>query len=103
MGDGTIRNNVETWATDTDVSLPTPPTSRLLADYGGFGFSEFGLAHAVTESEIDEMIWPTFAPSSYIPGTAQGRSRSTMSPRERPTTLPPETLQRVTGRPEKAG
>jgi hypothetical protein len=54
----------EFWASDTPVSLPEPPKRERPAvlDFGGFGFSAGGLTHNITETDLEEMATPTFAP-----------------------------------------
>lgn len=60
------------WGTDGPVSMPVPPKGQKLVTYGGFTFTEYGIAHDVTEADLEEVLGPTYAPSNYIPGTAKG-------------------------------
>lgn len=61
----------EHWGTDTPVSMPVPPERELLVDIGGgFVFTAGGLAHRITEADIEALTSPTFAPPD--PGTNDG-------------------------------
>jgi hypothetical protein len=62
------------WASDGDVSMPVPPEHPVVLDYDGFGLTEHGLVHNVTADDVEEMRFPTFAPSDYVPGTAIGET-----------------------------
>jgi len=54
------------WGSDTPISLPSAPTSKLpmLVDFdgSGFGFTAGGICHNVTTAALEEMATPTFAP-----------------------------------------
>lgn len=52
------------WGADTIVSMPVPLRRRqqALVDMGGFTFTESGLAHNITESDVEDYISPTFRP-----------------------------------------
>lgn len=60
-----MRRSEESWATDTLISRPEPPSDPVLKDFDGFGFTMNGIVHNLTESEIEDMITPTFAPEGY--------------------------------------
>ena len=58
----------ETWASDTLISRPEPPNPEMpvLVDFEGFGFSMGGLVHNISETEIEEMFLPTYAPEGFM-------------------------------------
>lgn len=62
-----MNNDREVWATDTLVSRPEPSSKEtpVLVDFEGFGFTMNGMVHNITESEIEAMVTPTFAPEGY--------------------------------------
>lgn len=49
------------WATDTPISLPVPPNKPVLVKMGALGFTEYGMAHDITVTMIEEYT-PTFVP-----------------------------------------
>jgi hypothetical protein len=56
----------ELWGSDTTISIPTAPSKQrpILIDLGGsgFGFTAGGIAHTVSQSDIEELQIPAFAP-----------------------------------------
>lgn len=64
----------EHWASDTPVSTPHPPPTDVpvQVDFGGFGFSMNGMVHNLTESDLEEMITPFYAPEGYQGSTVGG-------------------------------
>jgi hypothetical protein len=54
-----------TWGSDTDISMPEPlpSTHTMYVDMGGFCFTQFGIAHNITEAEREIFQTPTFAPT----------------------------------------
>ena len=56
----------ELWGADVVVSSPKVPDSQrpIVVDLGGsgFGFCAGGIAHTVTQNDIEELLTPTFAP-----------------------------------------
>jgi hypothetical protein len=58
----------DTWATDTAVSFPEPPTSDVpvLVDFEGFGFTMNGMAHNISGTDLEEMLTPHFAPEGFV-------------------------------------
>jgi hypothetical protein len=50
------------WAADTPISMPLPAQYPILVDFGGFGFTEWGLQHNLNYAEWEELIQPDFAP-----------------------------------------
>lgn len=57
------------WGTDTTISMPAPlrTDQEPLVDMGGFAFTESGLAHNITNSDLEVYLTPTFRPNP-IPG-----------------------------------
>lgn len=52
------------WGADTIISMPVPLRrhQESLKDMGGFTFTETGIAHNLTESDVETYLWPTFRP-----------------------------------------
>lgn len=52
------------WGADTIVSMPVPLRRRQesLKDMGGFTFTETGIAHNITEADVEVYLSPTFRP-----------------------------------------
>lgn len=52
------------WGADTIVSMPVPlkKAQQELVDMGGFTITQHGLAHSITESDVEDYISPTFRP-----------------------------------------
>jgi hypothetical protein len=50
------------WASDVRVSQPIAPDNAVLRDLGGFAFTSGGLAHGITEGDIEELFLPTYSP-----------------------------------------
>lgn len=52
-----------TWSADVKVSMPKPiQQGDALVDMGGFAFTVNGLAHNITQSDLEEISSPTFSP-----------------------------------------
>jgi hypothetical protein len=49
----------EVWATDTIPSLPVPSQFDVLVDMGGFGFTQYGIAHNISDTNVEDYI-PSF-------------------------------------------
>ncbi len=58
------------WASDVKVSMPKPVDAKqpVLVDLGGFGFTAGGLTHNLTDSDVDYLSTPFFAPEGVLPG-----------------------------------
>lgn len=56
---------VNSWGSNVTPSLPEPLQRPALVDLGGSGFcfTSAGLAHYVTEAELEFYLNPTFAPA----------------------------------------
>mgnify|MGYP006352157335 CR=1 FL=1 len=52
------------WGSDVPVSQPSPLDDPDLAQvqFGGFCFTPSGIAHAVTQADLDQIYAPMFAP-----------------------------------------
>lgn len=55
------------WSTDTFISQPLPASKEMpvLVSFGGFGFTSGGIAHDVTEAQVEEIFTPMFAPEGF--------------------------------------
>lgn len=62
------------WGTDTKPSMPEPIGDRpAVVDFGGFVFTTGGMAHGISQDEVEEMAMPSFAPSdSNFRGGGEG-------------------------------
>ena len=58
------------WAADVKVSMPPGVDAKMpvLVDLGGFGFTAGGLAHNVTDADVEFLSTPFYAPDGVIPG-----------------------------------
>lgn len=54
----------EQWGTDAVISMPVPldGSSGEMLDTGGFGVTEYGIAHNLTSSDLETFLSPTFRP-----------------------------------------
>jgi hypothetical protein len=52
------------WGADTVVSMPVPlrKDQTALVDMGGFTFTAGGIAHDISESDVEVYLTPTFRP-----------------------------------------
>lgn len=57
------------WGSDTVVSMPAPlrRDQEALVDMGGFAFTETGIAHNLSSSDLEVYLAPTFRPSPIKP------------------------------------
>lgn len=55
------------WASDAPVSQPEPidPERPVLVDLGGIGFTSGGLAHGLSNTDLEEIFTPRYAPEGY--------------------------------------
>jgi hypothetical protein len=77
----------ESWAADVPVSAPValrPDDQKVYVDFGGFGFTLYGIAHNINEDEREELITPLYAPSDYVPGSEQQPRRFVEATRQGP-------------------
>lgn len=54
--------DLPSWSSDLPISLPTPPTSRVIIPMYGFGFTQYGITHDLTQAEYDYMTVPSYSP-----------------------------------------
>lgn len=52
----------DTWGSDVRISLPVPPKEDIEIPMGGFGFTINGLRPNISDSDIEEMMTPTYSP-----------------------------------------
>lgn len=58
----------EVWSTDVRVSRPVPPDGDVFVDFGGTGMTANGLAHSITDSDVEEIFTPYYGPVGHQPG-----------------------------------
>lgn len=58
---------MSTWASDTKPSMPAPVQSDnpIRVPFKGFGFTAGGIAHDISEVEVERRSIPTFAPIDW--------------------------------------
>lgn len=54
----------ELWGTDTPISMPEPlgKNQTVYVDFGGFAFTEGGIAHNLTQAGLEVYTTPSFLP-----------------------------------------
>lgn len=52
------------WGSDSPISMPVPPNSKIEIKMFGFGMSRYGIAHDLTHEDYMKFRRPTFAPSA---------------------------------------
>lgn len=52
--------DIKLWGSDGKVSKPEAPTMPVLVDLGGsgFGFTDAGICHIVSQSDLDDLYTP---------------------------------------------
>lgn len=50
------------WSSDVPVSMPSPPKHPVRVAMYGFGFTEFGIAHDLTDAEYTSLRVPIYSP-----------------------------------------
>lgn len=58
------------WGSDTRPSMPVPTNRPKLVSFGGFCFTDGGIAHDLTEVEAELLAIPHLAPYT-VPGSNQ--------------------------------
>lgn len=60
----------ELWATDTAVSRPEPmdPDAPVVVNFGGIGFTTGGMAHNLTQADVEDIFTPYYAPEGFEGG-----------------------------------
>lgn len=63
----TTQRSGRPWSTDTPISKPEPvsPDLPVLSDFGGIGMTAGGLAHTLTQGEIEDVFFPFYAPEGF--------------------------------------
>lgn len=56
----------DAWAADVQVSQPIPPDREIVVDFGGFALTTGGIAHDLTEENLEAILIPTFSPEGYL-------------------------------------
>jgi hypothetical protein len=46
------------WFSDTQISLPQPPSSPPLINLGGFWFTAGGICHNITQAALEDLSQP---------------------------------------------
>lgn len=49
------------WAADTPISMPEP-NENVLVSFGGFGFTNGGIAHDLSQPDWESYAMPTYGP-----------------------------------------
>ena len=55
-------NQPPVWSSDVRISIPQPPAEKVLVPMFGFGFTQFGLFHDLTEVEYEFLHIPSYSP-----------------------------------------
>lgn len=50
------------WSSDTRISIPEPSPHPVVVPMYGFGFSQYGICHDLTDVEYEAMRTPTYRP-----------------------------------------
>jgi hypothetical protein len=50
------------WGSNVPVSMPDPPENPPQLDMGGMGMTAYGMAHVISQSDIDDILQPYFGP-----------------------------------------
>jgi hypothetical protein len=57
------------WGSDVPISMPEAPSKEqpiMVTFEDGFGMTTGGIAHAVTESQVEQMATPFYAPAGDV-------------------------------------
>ncbi len=58
-----MKRNDGVWGSDAPVSMPQPIRDEdQQVDFGGFVFTTGGMAHGITEVDVEAVYAPTFSP-----------------------------------------
>lgn len=55
-------NQPPLWSSDVAISVPIPAAERVLVPMFGFGFTQLGLVHDLTETEYEYLRTPSYSP-----------------------------------------
>lgn len=50
------------WSSDVPISIPQPPKDEVMIPMFGFGFTQYGLVHDLTETEYEYLRTPSYSP-----------------------------------------
>lgn len=54
-----------TWSSDTPISMPVPHPDPILVKFKGFGFTAHGIAHTITDQELETLHTPVMMPIDF--------------------------------------
>jgi hypothetical protein len=57
-----VATNKSDWAGDTSPSLPEANTKRIFVHFGGFVFTDGGMAHDISSDDVSRLRVPPYAP-----------------------------------------
>lgn len=60
------------YSSDVPISMPIPPKDNVLVPMYGFGFTQYGLFHDITQGEYEELRTPTNRPEDPSMPTVRG-------------------------------
>lgn len=55
-------NQPPVWSSDVPISVPQAPDETVLVPMFGFGFTQYGLVHDLTQTEHDYLRTPSYSP-----------------------------------------
>lgn len=59
------RKNTE-WSSDVRPSMPEPPTAQRMVKMGGFVFTPTGMAHDLTQEDVEDIVQSPFLPPRTV-------------------------------------
>jgi hypothetical protein len=57
-----MSTDVPAWSSDVPISIPHPPSEAILVSMFGFGVTQLGIVHDLTEVEYDYLRTPSYSP-----------------------------------------
>jgi len=54
--------NRPVWSSDVPISMPQPPDGDVLVPMFGFGMTQYGLVHDLTQGEYESLRTPSYTP-----------------------------------------
>ena len=54
------------WGANTRISMPVSPSNPRMVSMGGFSFTTSGIAHDLSESEVEDLSIPPFSPDGEV-------------------------------------
>ncbi len=64
-----MSTDIPAWSSDTPISIPQPPAEKVLVSMFGFGMTQLGIVHDLTEVEYDYLRTPSYSPELPTMGT----------------------------------